>query len=181
MRRRLLRLAGAALLALTGLWAPGAAMAKCVPPVPGQAPWADADAVFVGTVTSVAKRDRWATVRVEEVWHGPDQPAEVVVRGGPEDAETSVDRTYTVGMRYVFGVLVQDGMLLDNSCSGTTEAASTDLDAMRPAEIRTPGEANPTTGETGPDLAGLAGPVGLVAVIGGLLLAIVLVARRREA
>ncbi len=38
-----------------------------------------AEVAFVGTVTSTQGEGRWATVLVEEVWAGPDQPATVVV------------------------------------------------------------------------------------------------------
>jgi hypothetical protein len=178
---RLARLAAACLIALATLGAPAGVLAKCVLPVPGQAPWAGADAVFVGTVTGVANGDRWATVLVEEVWLGPDQPAEVVVRGGPEDAVTSVDRAYVAGMRYVFGVMVENGTLLDNACSGTTPADSIDLAAMRPAEIRQPGAGAPISSSIGIDLSGLAGPLAVLAVVGGLLIATVFLTRRREA
>lgn len=178
---RLLRLCAAAMLAVAALWAPAAVSAKCVPQPADGVPWADADAVFVGTVTSVASGDRLATVMVEEVWQGPDQPAEVVVRGGPEDAVTSVDRAYVVGMRYVFAVTVEDGALLDNACSGTTQADAIDLDAVRPAEFRQPGSGEAVATPDGPDLGGLVGPLAVVAVVGGLLFATVLLARRREA
>ncbi len=179
---RMLRLLAAAVLAAAALWAPAGASASCIAPPPGQAPWASADAVFLGTVTSVANGARWATVRVEEVWHGPDQPAEVIVRGGPEgDAMTSVDRTYTVGMRYVFAVIVEDGALLDNSCSGTTPVDAIDLDAVRPAEFREPGSSTTVSSRGGPDLDGFVGPLAVVVVVGGLLLVTVLLARRREA
>jgi hypothetical protein len=179
---RLLRLGAAGVLALAVLWAPAAVSAKCAAPPAGGDRWASADAVFVGTVMSVASGDRWATVRVEEVWQGPDQPAEVVVRGGPEgDAFTSVDRTYEAGVRYIFAVTVEDGALLDNSCSGTTEVGATDLEAVRPAEIRQPGSSATVSSHGGPDLDGLMGPLAVVAVVGGLLLVTVLLARRREA
>lgn len=179
---RLLRLCAAAMLAVAALWAPAAVSAKCLHPPADGVPWADAQAVFVGTVTSVASGDRLATVRVEEVWQGPDQPAQVTVRGGPEgDAFTSVDRTYTVGVRYIFAVTVEDGALLDNSCSGTTQVDAIDLDAARPAEIRQPGSSTAGAGTGGPDLSGLVGPLAVVAVVGGLLLVTVLLARRREA
>jgi hypothetical protein len=168
------------LLALVALAAPAGVLAKCVPTPVGAVPWTEADAVFVGTVTSVANGERWATVAVEEVWHGPDQPTEVIVRGGPEDSMTSVDRTYAVGIRYIFAVTVEDGALLDNSCSGTTPADEVDLGAVRPAEIRTPGTETAASGQPGPTLAGLGGPLAVVAVGGALLLITVLLARRRE-
>lgn len=178
---RLLRLAIAGLLGLAALWAPAGALASCVPPAAGVAPWAAADAVFVGTVTSLSNGDRWATVSVEEVWQGPDLPAEVVVRGGPEDAITSVDRTYAVGMRYVFAVMVDGGELLDNNCSGTTPVDAIDLEAARPAEIREPGRGATPPVDAGIDLGGVAGPLALAATVGGILAVTVLLARRREA
>ncbi|MEW5990978.1 MAG: hypothetical protein AB1736_06485 [Chloroflexota bacterium] len=180
---RVVRVATAGVAVLVALLAPGAASASCLPPVAGEAPWASADVVFLGTVTSLANNDRWATVHVEEVWVGPDQPVDVVVRGGPEgNTATSVDRTYLLGARYVFGVTVVDGQLQDNACSGTTLAEAVDLAAMRPADVRPPtGGGSDTVGAGGGfDLGGLAGPVLLVSVVGGLLLATVLVARRRE-
>jgi hypothetical protein len=182
---RWLRVLAAATLALVPLLVPATASASCLAPPPGDDPWAAADAVFLGTVTNVANNGRWATVHVEEIWTGPDQPAEVIVRGGPEGATaTSVDRTYIAGIRYVFAVLVVEGNLEDNACSATTEADAIDLDAVRPAEVRIPqgadaGSADVTSG--GLDLGGYVGPVLLASVIGGLLLASVLLARRREA
>ena len=183
---RWFRVLAAGALTFAALLAPTAASASCLVPPGGQAPWASADAVFLGTVTSVANNDRWAIVRVEEVWVGPDQPVDVVVRGGPEgDTATSVDRTYIVGMRYVFGVMIVDGNLEDNACSGTTEVDAIDLDAMRPDDVRAPSGGTSGTGPPdsagGLDLGAMAGPVLVVAVIGGLLLATVLLARRREA
>ncbi|MCI0584391.1 MAG: hypothetical protein L0227_16140 [Chloroflexi bacterium] len=170
-------------MACLPLLAPARAAASCIPPVPGETPWAAADVVLLGTVTATANNNRWATVHVEEVWAGPDQPVEVVVRGGPEgDVATSVDRTYMVGSRYVFGVSVVDGELQDSACSGTTLAADIDLDAMRPADVRPPlGGGTETVAADGLDLGAIGGPLAIVAVIGGLILATVLLARRREA
>lgn len=178
---RHLRLAVASLLALAGLWAPAEVLAKCLPPTSGVLPWAAADAVFVGTVTGLTNGDRWATVKVEEIWQGPDQPAEVVVRGSPEDAATSVDRTYTAGARYIFAVTLEAGALLDNACSGTTPADSVDLAAMRPAEVRRPGAGAPASNGMPIDLGEMAGPLAVAAIVGGLLAVTVLLARRREA
>jgi hypothetical protein len=181
LARRFAPLAAAAVLLAT-LWAPAAVSAKCAAPPAGGDRWSSAEAVFVGTVTSVASGDRWATVSVEEIWQGPDQPAEVVVRGGPEgDAMTSVDRTYAVGVRYIFAVAIEDGAILDNACSGTTEVDAIALDAVRPAEIRRPGSGPPVSSGDGPDLGWLGGPLVVVVVVGGFLLVTVLLARRREA
>lgn len=180
--RPLARLMAVGLLSLAALAAPAGASASCALPPPGADPWASADAVFVGTVTSVANFERWATVEVEEVWKGPDQPAVVVVRGGPEgNTATSVDRTYAVGMKYVFGVLVSDGNLHDNSCSSTAPADAVDLDALRPADARAPIGGTIKPNEDAIDLGAFAGPVAVVGVVGGLLVLTVMLARRRDA
>jgi hypothetical protein len=182
---RLVRFATAVGLGLGALWAPAGASASCVLLPDGEELWRTADAVFVGTVVDVDNNARWAKVTVDEVWTGPDQPAEVVVRGGPADqgTSTSVDRTYLVGARYLFAVLVVDGNLEDNACSGTTQVDAIDLDAMRPDDVRAPNGGPLDAGESsgGFDLGSLTGPVLLASVIGGLLLATVLLARRREA
>lgn len=173
-------LVGSGLLVL--LAAPGGATASCVM-LPGgiEEQWQTSDVVFVGTVTATENMDRRALVDVEEIWKGGDLPAEVVVHGGPDDPGTmsSVDRTYIAGTRYVFAVMLVDGELQDNGCSGTVDASSIDLDAMRPTDTR-----EPTTGDSGAggiDLAGLAGPGLILGVIGGLVVLVVAATRRREA
>jgi hypothetical protein len=181
LARAVRRLLAAALL-VAALGTPATASASCVMlPDDGAEPWAGADAVFVGTVTAVANGNRWATVRVEEVWQGPDQPAEVVVRGGPEgDMATSVDRSYAVGVQYVFAVAISDGQLQDNACSGTTPTDAINLEAVRPDDVRQPdGAILVSSGDV--DYSGLAGPLLVAAIVVGLLLVTVFVVGRREA
>lgn len=183
-RRLALGLALGLALAASAFAAPAATSASCALLPDAEDAWRQADAVFLGTVTAVENNARWAKVAIEEVWIGPDQPAEVVVRGGPADAGTasSVDRQFEVGIRYLFAVQIVEGNLEDNACSPTAVADTVDLDAMRPADAR-PVDATSggTEGPGGPDLAGLAGPAALVGGIGLLLLLAVLVGRRREA
>ena len=173
-------LMAASLLAIA-LGSPAGVSASCMLPLPGAGnAWDGAQAVFVGTVTALDNDARSAIVHVEEVWAGPDQPAEVVVRGGPEgEMATSIDRSYTLGTQYIFAVAIVDGGLEDNACSGTTPTADVDLDAVRPADVRTP-EAAPVANQ-GFDPGTLAGPA-LVAVLAALILFVaVLATRRREA
>ncbi|OGO54747.1 MAG: hypothetical protein A2V84_07325 [Chloroflexi bacterium RBG_16_70_13] len=176
---RATRLVASLGLGLAALWAPTAVNASCVIVEPEA--WKTADVVLVGTVTSVANNDRWAQVAVEEIWRGPDQPAEVVVKGGGGDPGmiTSIDRTYEVGVRYVFTLTVAGEDLTDNACSGTAIAESMDIDRIRPADARV--VKAPGGGDNELDLGGLVGPLLVVAAIGGLLLTTVLVMRRREA
>jgi LPXTG-motif cell wall-anchored protein len=94
----------------------------------------DSKVVFVGTVTSVSNHDRWAVVRIDEVWKGPELPAEVEVRGGPESETvfTSGNRTFRAGVRYLLFPLGEASPFGDNSCSHTTEWRD-DLAAARPS------------------------------------------------
>ena len=174
------RVAAAALLGVGMLWAPGQALASCAQLPSVEAGLKLADAVFVGTVTSVANGDRWATVRVDEVWKGPDQPAQVVVLGGPGgNVASSVDRTYVVGTRYLFAAGISDGNLVDNSCSATAPVDTIDLGAIRPADVRAPVGGVLSSRERGPDLAAVAGPVIVAGIVGGLLVLVVVLGRRR--
>lgn len=169
-------------LVVAALLVPAPASASCAILPGSEDQWRTADSVFVGTVTAVENNARWAKVSVEEIWIGPDQAAEVIVRGGSEDVGTasSVDRQYEVGIRYLFAVMIVDGTLQDNACSGTTPVEVIDLDSMRPSDSRTLGDA-PEGPDPGLDLGRLAGPVLIVSVVGGLVLATVLLARRRAA
>lgn len=110
---------------LTALFA-GPSLASCVAPPPMAQAIEDAHAVFVGTVVDTSNGDRWATVRVSEVWRG--QVADLVeVRGGPKDppgplhVASSADRTYRDGQTYLFLPFGADGddVFHDDSCSST--------------------------------------------------------------
>ncbi len=158
---------------------PATSLASCagLPDVKQAA--ASAEIAFVGTVTATANRDTWATVSVEEVWRGPDQPAQVVIKGGPEgNAATSVDRTFQVGMKYLF-FPYSDGAagLADNSCTSTT-AWSADLAALRPADARVLAGGTPTA--AGVDFSGVLGPIVVAVVVAGVLLGVGLLARSRQ-
>lgn len=176
------RLHLAAMTLPLALWliVPATASASCAMPIPIEEAIQTAQVVMVGTVTSTESQGRWATVEVEEIWQGPDLPALVVVRGGPEPgAATSIDRTFTAGARYLF-VLGLDGQgnLTDNACSATTEIGVGDH-ALRPADFRT---MSPEDGAAeGVDLSGIVGPGVVALLVAGLLLAVGLLARGRQA
>lgn len=94
---------------------------------------ADARVVFVGTVIEVGNRNRTATFRVEEVWKGGSLPESVKVIGGPEDenAFSSVDRPFELGVRYLVFPGGESPDFTDNNCSPTREW-SEDLAQYRP-------------------------------------------------
>ena len=165
--------AGLALLAT-----PSIALADCMMPPPVEEAARTADIVFVGTVTSTANRDSWASVTVEEVWRGPDQPATVVVKGGPAgNAATSVDRSFVVGTKYLFFPYVDpEAGLSDNSCTNT-QAWTNDLAAIRPADARQPTGASAPSG--GFDIGGLVGPLAVALVVAGFLFVAGFLARGR--
>lgn len=161
------------------LAAPGAVLADCMPPPPIEEAVKTADIVFIGTVTETANRGTWATVTVKEVWRGPDQPATVVIRGGPAgNAATSVDRTFEAGVEYIFLPYIdqEQGGLTDNSCSNTQPWAEA-MAALRPAEVRQPAVA-PAAGEGGFELPLL--PIAVVGVVFLAMLGVGLLARGRS-
>jgi hypothetical protein len=170
-------LASAGLLLLA---APGSVLADCMMPPPVQEAAQTAEIVFVGTVAETSNHNSWANVQVEEVWRGPDQPAAVIVKGGPAgNMATSVDRSFEVGMKYLFFPYADDaGSLADNSCTNTVQW-SADLAQLRPADARQPLGA--TEAEEGFDVAGVIAPLGVAVLVGGVLLVAGLLARGRTA
>lgn len=179
---RPLRLALLPAIAALALFAtPVVTSASCIQPPPIEQVLKTAEIVFVGTVTATSNRDSWANVTVEEIWKGPDQAASIVIKGGPGgNAATSVDRSFKPGAKYLFFPYVSGGELLDNSCTLTTEW-SADLQKLRPADARVLDGAK--GGTVGSDLGGLLAPLAPFAVailIAGVLLAVGLLARRRQ-
>ena len=166
-----------ALIAMLATPAPSLASCAVMPDVKLAA--TAAEIAFVGTVTATANRDTWATVSVEEVWRGPDQPAQVVIKGGPEgNAATSVDRTFQVGVKYLFFPYTDGAAgLADNSCTSTTAWAA-ELAALRPADARVLAGGTPTA--TGFDFNGVLGPIVVAVVVAGALLVVGLLARSRQ-
>ena len=177
-RRFALLLPIAALFAI--LATPGAVLADCMAPPPIEEAVAQNEVVFVGTVVAVQDQGRRATVEIDEVWRGPDLPVTTVVLGGQGDGFTSVDRTYEVGMTYVFfpSVDPESRALLDNLCTNTTPWQD-DFEQVRPADARSPiGE--PNGEDAGFDVAGLVPMGALVLAVAGVLLVVGLFARGRE-
>jgi hypothetical protein len=118
------------------------AAADCNLPPPIAVAVKEADIVFVGVVQALANQDRWAQVRVDEVWRGEVAVPTTEVRGGsnPRTA-SSIDRTYVLGGRYLFVLSFHGGELVDNQCSATTFWDPA-MAAHRPAQALT---APPTT------------------------------------
>lgn len=158
-----------------GLAGPSPAQASCVGLFgPGgtstlQALLDAAPTVFVGTVTATAGNNRVARVRVESVWKGSLIPMTVTVSGTPDQATaaTSVDRTFTVGQRYLFVPSSLTAPFQDSSCSATQPYAAS-LDSLKPATARPP-----APGSDGLDPTGLAFVPGRVwfAIAAAVLLA----------
>lgn len=180
-------LASAALVVVALASTTSAALADCMPPPAINEAVSTAEIVFVGTVTDVTNNNTWAQVSVEEVWRGPDQEATVIIKGGPGgQTMTSVDRTFEVGVKYIFFPYVEQGDpipgvdmtgLKDNSCSNTQQWDAS-LMALRPADARAPIAA--PTEASGFDLGGLVAPLGVALVVALLLLGAGLLARGRQ-
>jgi hypothetical protein len=170
--------AAAAVLLASGT---GAQASCAVPPLDDSI--RASDVAFVGTVVELANQDRWATVNVEEIWHGPDLAPMVEVRAGPAgDVGSSIDRTYSLG-RYLFIVTVAEGALQDTACSATTEWTG-DLTQFRPPDARRPS----APVDTAPEPTAGSSPLSPVVVAAAMVVAVValfasvaLLARRRDA
>ena len=177
--RRVLRVL-AATAALAFVLPPSAALADCMMPAPVEQAVQTAEIVFVGTVAETSNHNSWASVQVEDVWRGPDQPVAVIVKGGPAgNMATSVDRFFEVGTKYLFFPFVDPEVgLADNSCTSTVQW-SADLAQLRPADARQPIGATET--EAGFDVGGLIAPLGVAILVGGVLLLAGLLARGRAA
>lgn len=183
------------------LAAPATTLGSCAQPLPIAEALKSAEIVFVGTVVQVSEGNRWANVQVEEVWKGPDRPQNVLVRGGPAgNAATSVDRSFEVGVKYIFfpyvavdagegpaGSVTDGGVpaggvpenaLTDNSCTNTT-AFTDEHKALRPDDARKPIGAAPSEA-AGFDPMTLVVPAGIALVVAATLLGVGLLARGRE-
>ena len=136
------------------------AAASCAPPLTVTDAITQSDLVVVGTVTSARSRNRIATVAVDEVWKG-NAGSTVEVVGGPQsdNAGSSVDRTYEVGVRYLIVAYepgahgypsVFGGRYEDNNCSVTQPWTDT-LAVFRPATAKVIAPPSTSTGtSTGP-------------------------------
>jgi len=167
-------LAGAMLLV------PAPVLADCQLAPPLDKAVIDAASVFVGTVSSVRSHGFSAEVDVREVWRG-EIGGHVVVDGGLDPANPAEDdRTFELGVTYVFLPTSVDGRLVDSICSATVPWDEQSMGGLRPPEARAP-EPLPSS-QPGPLslLGDLAGPLLVTAIVGGLLIVTVLVARRRE-
>jgi len=124
----------ASLVAASVAALPVAANASCAAPPTLRNAVADAQTVFVGTVTGLDDGARIATVHVDDVWKGIGVSAVVQVVGTPDltAGATSVDRSYTAGQQYLF--LPTSGSVdrfQDNNCTLTQTFSST-LSGLRP-------------------------------------------------
>lgn len=168
-----------ALASLLVLAWPGATLASCAQTPDIKTAATSADIVFIGTVIATANGSSPARVAVEEVWRGPNQPAEVLMQvGSVGNAATSVDRTVEVGVKYLFVPYRDvDGVLSDNACTSTTEWVP-ELAGLRPADARQP-IGGPAV-DAGFDFGGILGPIVVAVVLAVVLLGIGLLARDRR-
>lgn len=100
---------------------------------------ASREVVFVGEVVDTSNDERTATVEVAEIWKGPVPEGSVEVVGGAEGANvaSSVDRTYKVGVTYLFvpDQLAKDGRFRESACSPTRPYRDR-FERFRPASAR---------------------------------------------
>lgn len=183
-------LALAALTSAALLAGPGAALADCLAPPPVEESIKAEDIVVVGTVTEVSNGGRWASVRVDEIWRGPDLPGNVLIKGGPDaNAASSVDRTFETGVQYLFFPIVgtepgrdplpgEPASLLDSMCTNT-QPLTAEIATLRPADARTPQLSNGDDLQSF-DLGFVVGIGGVVLLVGAVMLGVGLLARGRS-
>lgn len=106
---------------------------------------------FVGTVLSTRHDGTTADVAVEEIWKGAPDIRRVVVQGGSgqDGMATSVDRSFTVGARYLFLPQAEGSLFTDNSCS-PTQQWSPELAALRPEDAQVVDADEPGTDAASP-------------------------------
>jgi len=182
-------LAAVIFVLMTSVLCAPAGSASCAGPVgPGgasslQGQLETAAVVFVGTVVGTSNADRVARVKVETVWKGGGIPTYVTVSGTPDggSAATSVDRSFTVGQRYLFAPDSASSPYQDNNCS-VTQPYSSRLDGLRPATAHPP-----LPGSDGLDPTGLGfvpistwAVLSLIAVAGALVVAVLFRRTRRD-
>jgi hypothetical protein len=168
-------------LAAAVLLVPAPVLADCQLAPPLDKAIIDAASVFVGTVSSTHSQGFSAEVDVREVWRG-EIAGHVVVDGGLDPAHPAEDdRRFEVGVTYLFLPASIDGRLVDSICTATTPWVEEAMAGLRPPEALAP-EPLPSS-QPGPlsMLGDLAGPLLVAAVVGGLLIVTVVLARRREA
>jgi hypothetical protein len=156
--------AAAALLPAVGATPVAAA---CPPRPPLELVLPTAQIAFVGTVTGLSNENRYAMVRVEERWRGPELPETVEVHGGAEPGTaTANDRSYTLA-RYLFVVTSGGSWFMDDACTSTTlwtdELARHRPPTVRPNLTGGPGEAPTITFGTVAPVVALA--IALVIVV----------------
>jgi hypothetical protein len=126
-----------------------AAKASCAPAPPLRNSIAEADIVFVGTVVGLDHDGRTATFRVEDVWKGRVGET-VVVHAGPgiaaienaaargEGVASSVDRSYSMGTRYLVLPFGRSGDVLGDSICSNTRPYADGFASLRPAGAHPP-------------------------------------------
>lgn len=120
------KLAAAIGLCLVVFVVAGPASASCAePPIFAQG-FGAAPLVFTGTVVSTESSDRVAHVAVDAIWKGDETAAEVTVYGTPDPfpgggfmSISSIDRTFQMGVRYVFFPVTVSDPYEENSCTLT--------------------------------------------------------------
>lgn len=141
MKPWLALLLAAVLAPVLGLFAGGSGAAASCAVSPQQTPssFATAPVVFVGTVVATSNGDREATVRVESIWRGTEMLTYVRISGTPEPGAqaTSIDRTYQLGMRYLFVPENSSSPFQDDNCTAT-QLYTTALASQAPSAARPP-------------------------------------------
>ena len=169
---------------VTGTVAP--ARAACNKPVDQITAMNLADSVFVGQVMELSDVNRVATMRVLEIWKGPDLGAQVTVNGSFSGSPQVLlsDRTYVLGATYLVVPFGRRSPFFDEACSGTRPYSP--LGGQIPPQFQnavgTPTARMPAAFGVADDTSDGSGRAGSLLIGGGVLaaLGLVLLARRRR-
>jgi hypothetical protein len=158
------------------LLAPAPAEASCATAGPVQQRLQEATVVFVGRVVTTTDKGRTARVRVEQVWKGAPVSDRVTVKGGPEGegVASTVDRSFTPGVRYLFVPTRDGGQFRDDACSATVEYSGA-LAQFAPDTVTLPRRSS--TGSSG---LARQGAIALAVVLTAVVLSVAASRRRRR-
>jgi hypothetical protein len=136
----------------------------------------EAPVVFVGRVAATENKGRTARVRVEQVWKGGPVADRVTVKGGAEgNAASSVDRSFEVGVRYLFAPVRDGASFRDNFCTATVEYSG-DVARLVPDTVTLPRRS--ASGSSG---VAVQAAIALVLVVIGVIVSVIASRRRRRA
>ena len=133
------------------------------------------DVVLIGTVESTSNMNRYAVVRVDEIWKGKIASQLIKVKGGaaPSGGKFMTvgehDRSYVVGTRYVFDLSGSGSTFEDNTCTLTTKWDDS-LRSFRPLDARSAADLRERASSGGSGVWLVVGVVAVAAIVSAIVI-----------